>query len=140
MSTTKQTGASNGSSGESGTEQGKTDDPMALELRVEGVSKRESSELIGDFQAFLQSRTEDLKLERRREDPASQDAGTLLVALLTPAMVELGKTAFRDLAKGIADWIARKRVTVVVDGVTLQGSPEDVERILRRLLKERRKH
>jgi hypothetical protein len=135
---TKQTGESNGLPGEqSGLTQGKTTEGVALELRVEAASKRETGQLIGELQAFLQQSTEGVQFERRREDPASQDAGTLLVAVLSPALVELAKVAgpaLKELAKGLADWIRKRRVSVVVDGVSLEGPPEQVESVLRKLL------
>lgn len=103
----------------------------SLEVRVEASSKRESGQLIGELQSFLQQRTADIHFERRREDPASQDAGTMLV------LVELAKVAgpaLKELAKGLADWMNRRRVSVVVDGVSLEGPPEQVEIVLRKLL------
>lgn len=112
-------------------------EPLTLELRVNAASSREAGQLIGELQSFLQQRTEDARFERKREDPGSQDAGTLLVAVLAPAVVELAKVAgpaLKELARGIADWMRKRGVSVVADGVCLEGPPEQVEMLLRDLL------
>lgn len=106
----------------------------SLEIQLDVASKKELGQLIGELQTFLQQNTEGISFERRREDPASQDAGTLLVAALSPAMSELAKAALKELAKGLVDWMHRRRVSIVVDGVSLEGPPEQVESILRKLL------
>jgi hypothetical protein len=109
---------------------------VALELRVEGDSRRETNQLVGDLQAFLQEKTEQIQFERAREDATAMDAGTLLVALV-PVAVELAKVAgpaLKELAKGLADWMRKRNVSVVVNGVSLGGPPDQVEAVLRQLV------
>jgi hypothetical protein len=115
---------------------GKTVDPTALNIRVNGASRKETNQLIGELQAFLQERTEAVQFERQREDPTAMDAGTLLVAVL-PVVVELAKVAgpaLKELAKGISDWMRKRNVSVVVDGIALEGPPDKVEEVLQKLL------
>jgi len=114
---------------------------VVLQLRVKAESRGEIDQLTADLYTFLQSRTEAADFERRRENAGSQDAGTLLVALLTtPVAVQLAKgggRALSELAKGIAEWMRRRNVSVAfsADGVqSVEGPPEQVERILRELL------
>ena len=112
---------------------------VALELRVEGDTRRETNQLIGELQSFLQQETEQIQFERTREDPAAMDAGTLLVAMV-PVAIELAKVAgpaLKELAKGLSDWMRRRNVSVMVNGTWLEGPPDHVEATLRQLLAAR---
>src|SRR5256885_14926257 len=62
---------------------------------------------ISDLQAFLCDRTEHVKLTRAKDNPHSQELGAVLIAVLSaPAIVEL--------AKGIADWMRKRNLTVTI--------------------------
>jgi hypothetical protein len=135
----------------SDTESGDTQDggggegeSLALGLRVQGASKAQIDQLTHELQLFLRERTEDVALERRKDDPRTQDAGALLLAVLAaPAVVEAAKSSTRaltELAKGIAAFIARRnlQVEISVDGAAkVAGRPEQVERIVQELLAAR---
>jgi hypothetical protein len=117
------------------------DGGLALSLRVQGTSKAQVDQLTQELHVFLQQRTEDVQLERRKDDAESQDAGALLVAVLAaPAVVQLAKGsthALTELAKGIADFMRRRNVSVEIsaDGVAkVEGRPDHVERIVHDLL------
>lgn len=112
---------------------------VALELRVEGETRRETNQLVGELQSFLQQKTEQIQFERTREDPTAMDAGTLLVALV-PVAVELTKAAgpaLKELAKGLSDWMRKRHVSVVVNGISLEGPPDQLEALLRQLVAAR---
>lgn len=102
-----------------------------IEFGVRADSRAEESQLLGELQSFLSSRTDSARIERIRTDTASQDPGaTLLISILSAS-------AIVELAKGIADWMRKRHVTVTVsaDGTkSLEGPPEQVEKILRELL------
>jgi hypothetical protein len=105
-------------------------DSVSIHLRVRSVSKAEESRFVNDFEHFLRTRTDGVILERCQEIPGAQDPGMVLVAVFsTPAVV--------SLAKGIADWMQKRNVTVTIspDGKkSLQGPAVHVERVLRAIL------
>jgi len=130
----------------SGMQEGHSGDerPLALGLRVQGASRAQNDQLTQELQLFLQGRTEHVTLERQRDNPDSQDAGGLLLAVLAaPAVVEVAKSsaqALTELAKGIAAFIARRNLSVEIcaDGAArVAGRPEQVERIVHELLAAR---
>lgn len=122
------------------------DGEVAVGLRVQGASKAQIDQMTHELQVLLRQETEedDMTLERRKDDPNSQDAGALLIAVLAaPAVVEATKGAGRaltELAKGIAKFIARWNLEVEVsaDGTAkVAERPDEVERILLELLRQR---
>jgi hypothetical protein len=102
-----------------------------LHLGVRADSRADESQLIGELQSFLLERTDSVRIERIRSNTASQDPGTaLLIAMLS-------SSAVAEIAKGIADWMRKLRVSVTMsaDGTkSLEGPPEQVEKILREIL------
>lgn len=119
---------------------------LALGLRVQGASKVQIDQMTQELQVLLRQETEeqDLTLERAKDDPSSQDAGALLIAVLAaPAVVEAAKGAGRaltELAKGIAKFIARWNVDVEISSAgaaRVAARPEEVERIVLELLRAR---
>jgi hypothetical protein len=99
-------------------------------LRPRSDSMADANRLVADLEEFLRRGTEHVEFERQRESPDTQDLGAILVATLAaPAVVEL--------AKGIADWMRKRNVSVVLStggGTSVEGPPEHVERILRNIL------
>ncbi len=102
-----------------------------IHVGVRASSRAEESQLLGELQSFLLERTDSIRIERIRGNAVSQDPGTaLLIAMLS-------SSAIVELAKGIADWMRKRHVSVTVsaDGAkSLEGPSEHVEKILRELL------
>lgn len=112
----------------------------SLRIHVNAVSSAEANRLAGELEQWLRSCVEDLDLARARENLASQDAGTILVAALSaPAAIALAKGPALELAKGIADWLRKRRASVAigangsikVENVTADNAEEIVLQILR---------
>lgn len=117
---------------------------IALRFAVSGTSSADANRLTTELQQWLKSRIEDIDLARIKEDNESQDAGTVLIATLAaPAVVEFAKGPALELAKGVADWLRKRRATVTIgaDGsVTTENvKADDVERIVVETLKARQK-
>lgn len=107
----------------------------SLRIAVNAANTGEANRLTTELEQWLKGRVEDVQLSRVKEDAESQDAGTVLVAVLAaPAVVELAKGPVLELAKGVADWLRKRRATVTIgaDGsVTTENvSANDVERII----------
>lgn len=84
----------------------------AFRIHLLGKTPAESNELTGDLKQELDRRVSNLRLIRQKENLESQDAGTILIAILAaPAMVELVKGPLNELAKGLADWMRRRNVS-----------------------------
>jgi hypothetical protein len=71
-----------------------------LLLTVAGVTHDEGNFYANDLQDFLVDFDPNLRLEKRRERPDTQDFGSTLVLVL-------GTTAATALASGIASWMRR---------------------------------
>jgi hypothetical protein len=57
----------------------------------------------------------DLDFELEKEDPKTQDAGTILAIVLSAgAVVELAK-AVTELAKGVANYLSREHATITIE-------------------------
>lgn len=81
---------------------------------VEGPDLAERNDGTSDLQDFLAMRS-DIPIRRVKEDMTTQDAGTLLVAVLAaPAVVDLVKGPLTELAKGISDWLRARNGTITV--------------------------
>ncbi|MFL9977609.1 hypothetical protein [Paraburkholderia graminis] len=84
----------------------------SFRIHLLGKTSAEGNELTGDLKQELERRVSNLRLLREKGNPESQDAGTILVAVLAaPAMVELVKGPLNELAKGLADWMRRRNVS-----------------------------
>lgn len=103
-----------------------------LYLGIRAESQAIADQQVADLQAFLTDKVDDIKLERARDKPYTQDLGAILVVVLSaPAIVEL--------AKGIADWMRKRNVMVTLspDGKAhVEGPPEQVHRILLDILRQ----
>ena len=87
----------------------------SLRIAVNAASTGEANRLTAELEQWLKGRVEDLELVRVKENAETQDAGTILVAVLAaPAMVEFAKGPALELAKGIADWLRKRRATVTI--------------------------
>lgn len=110
-----------------------------IQLAVQAETAAEESRLLGELQTFLLRQSEHIQIERSRVNQDTQDPGTVLaVAILSaPAVVEMSR-GIVELAKGIADWMRKRNVTVKISaegGQSFEGPPEQVERIIREVLK-----
>jgi hypothetical protein len=80
----------------------------ALVLSFAGSAADEGNRFAAGLKEFLTDLDPDLRVERRREHPDTQDFGSTLVLVL-------GTTAVNALAHGIASWLRRNsgaRITV----------------------------
>jgi hypothetical protein len=116
----------------------------SLRIAVNAASTGEANRLTTELEQWLKGRVEDIDLVRVKENAETQDAGTILVAVLAaPAMVEFAKGPALELAKGMADWLRKRRATVTIgaDGaVTAENvAADDVERIVLGTLKAQHK-
>ena len=107
----------------------------SLRFTVNADTKGEANRLTTELEQWLKGSVDEVELFRVKDDTESQDAGTILVAVLAaPAIVELAKGPVLELAKGVADWLRKRRATVTIgaDGsVTTENvSADDVERII----------
>lgn len=116
----------------------------SLRIAVNASTTGEANRLTTELEQWLKANVDDLELSRIKDDAESQDAGTALIAVLAaPAVVEFAKGPLLELAKGVADWLRKRRATVSIgaDGsVTTENVPaEDVERIILETLQARQK-
>jgi hypothetical protein len=107
----------------------------SLRIAVNAASTGEANRLTTELEQWLKGRVEDLELTRVKENAETQDAGSILIAVLAaPATVEFAKGPALELAKGLADWLRKRRATVTIgaDGaVTAENvAADDVERIV----------
>jgi len=118
---------------------------MSLKIAVNAASNAEANRLTTELEQWLNSRVDDIKVVRVTENPEAQDAGTaLLVAVLsTPAAIALAKGPALELAKGVADWLRKRRATVNLgpDGSVSDENvdADSAERIILDILKHQNK-
>jgi hypothetical protein len=115
----------------------------SLRIAVNAPNVGEANRLTTELEQWLKGRV-DIQLSRVKDDSESQDAGTVLVAVLAaPAMVEFAKGPALELAKGVADWLRKRRATVTIgaDGAVAAEnvSANDVEKIILSTLQTRAK-
>jgi hypothetical protein len=112
---------------------------LRLRIAIHAPSLAEANRLTTELETLLKQRVEGAIFARERSDPTTQDAGTILIAALSaPAAIAFMKGPAAELAKGIADWLRKRRAkisigrdgSVAVDNV----APDDVERIIRDVL------
>jgi hypothetical protein len=92
------------------------DDLITYTIRFEGMSAADSGRAADSLRRSLRESNPALVGKRVRADPEAMDFGTVLaVSLAAPAVVEL--------AKGIANWLARthsSKVTIIAsDGIAI---------------------
>lgn len=113
----------------------------SVRIEVLGGAAAEADWLTGDLLSHLQARQDVWVLQRTKSDRQTMDAGTVLVAVLAaPAVVALSKEPAKELAKGIAAWMTKRRASISVDGqkVQIDNLPaQDVLRILEQILASR---
>ncbi|MGD7201178.1 hypothetical protein [Ralstonia pseudosolanacearum] len=114
-----------------------------LRIAVNAASAAEANRLATELEQWLKGRVGGIEFTRVKEDSESQDAGSVLVAVLAaPAMIEFAKGPALELAKGVADWLRRRRATLTVgpDGsVTAENvDAASAERIILDILTHQR--
>ena len=89
-------------------------DPVAFQIRFQGASKHEAAEQLLALEtslAALNLPAEEVKIQRVKDDPTTQDVVTTLVLVLgTPALVAIARglgSAIPKLAEGIAKRLAQ---------------------------------
>jgi hypothetical protein len=112
----------------------------SLRIAVNAASNAEANRLTTELEQWLNSRVDDIELVRVKEDSEAQDAGTVLVAVLSaPAVIALAKGPALELAKGVADWLRKRRANVTIGsdgGMTVENvDAETAERIILDVLK-----
>lgn len=115
----------------------------AIRIEVQGATSAERDHLTSELEQELRRRTSGVSFSREKTDAQTQDAGTILVAVLAaPAIVELAKGPLTELAKGLADWMRRKNVDITIgaDGsATITNVRSDkVLEALKQLAKEKK--
>ncbi|WP_156955540.1 hypothetical protein [Polaromonas glacialis] len=113
-----------------------------LSISVKSTSAAEANRLTSDLESFLRSHIVGVTLKRAKVDSTSMDAGTVLIAMLAaPAVVELARGPAMELAKGISDWLRKRKATISIgaDGSVAAENvqPEDVERIITNIFKSK---
>lgn len=99
-------------------------------LTFDGVEPADGNRYASDLRDFLLDLGTDVRVEKHRESPDSQDFGSTLALVL-------GTTAISTLARGIAAWLQRNagaRITlrtakgeVVAEGLDSKDVPRIVE-------------
>jgi hypothetical protein len=117
-------------------------DSTSVQFKVNAISSADGNRLTSELQALLLERAPSLSIHRKKEREDTQDAGTILVAVLAaPAIIELSKGALLELAKGVADWIRKRRVNLIINETSISienAKAEDIERLLHEGLKARK--
>jgi hypothetical protein len=112
----------------------------ALRIKIDAGSAAEANRLTSELEQVLRTATTDVSVTRRKEQGETQDAGTVLIAVLAaPAMVAFAKGPALELARGIADWLRKRNANLTIGpdgGVAVENvRADDVERIIRDALK-----
>lgn len=116
---------------------------MEIELHVGSGSRAEASRLADELHAALRANVPRWVLSRKRTDDAEMDLGTILIAVLSAqSVVQLAKDPAVELAKGIADWMRKRRATLSIgkDGKIVADNirPEDVLPLIKAALDKQR--
>ncbi len=112
---------------------------MELELHVNAESHRKSSKLADELLGMLKSYAPWIEFTRKRVNESDMELGAILIAILSAkSVVELAKDPAKELAKGIAHLLEKRRATITIgaDGEILAENlrPEDVLPVLRLIL------
>jgi hypothetical protein len=107
------------------------------------ASGAEANRLVGELEDWLKFRVDGLTLKREKVDAQTQDLGSVLIAVLAaPSVVALSKGPAVELAKGISDWLRKRRTTISIgaDGSVMAENvkADDVERVILQVLKHMR--
>lgn len=105
---------------------------------VRGETPSERNKLAGELSVLLSQELPLGSIRRVREGTEAMDAGSIIVAILAaPTVVALAKEPAAALARGIADWLSKRRVTIDIGA---NGSirvenvpPTDVVRVLKQI-------
>jgi hypothetical protein len=116
----------------------------SIRITVFGEDTAEANQSANELESWLDDRVEGLSwAERTRENKSTQDLGTVLIALLSaPAAVALAKDPAKELAKGMADWLRKRRgsFSITVKGKEIKIENADtatIERVIRDVLDEK---
>ncbi|MDQ0627122.1 hypothetical protein [Paraburkholderia graminis] len=113
-------------------------DSRAVRIEVFGEDSADANRRTSELADWLGRRTDGIELRREKTDKATQDLGTVLIALLSaPAAVALAKEPATELAKGVADWLRKRRGSVTIGDIKVENAdPETIERIIRIAMKD----
>jgi hypothetical protein len=90
-------------------------------IAFQGVDVATANGLAADLEDFLSESVPDADIERRREDPLTQDFGATLAIIV-------GSAAVTALAKGVASWLARRQdARLVLKSVDIDGQVHEVQ-------------
>jgi hypothetical protein len=107
-----------------------------LSLRINAASMAELDTLTSELQDFLHEHTS-VSIVRTREDHQTMDGGATLVAAI------LATKAVTELAKGLADWMRKRNLTIDIGPsggrIRIEGPPDRVEQALRSILASQKK-
>jgi hypothetical protein len=117
---------------------------MELRLEMHAQTLADANRNTTDLEQLLKRLMPAAAVTRVRSSDQTQDAGTVLVAVLAaPAAVALAKGPALELARGVADWLRKRRVTVTLSAsgqARVENVPaEDAERIILSLLQSQKK-
>lgn len=79
---------------------------LPLNIRAVGTDLAEANRIAGDLEDWLAQETPAINMARIRDNVLDQDFGATLAVIL-------GTTAVTALAKGIANWLARRQDTIL---------------------------
>ena len=78
-------------------------------IKFNGISAAEANRYTSELRNMLLDSTADVTVERRREDPSTQDLGTILVLIL-------GTSSVTAIAKALGDWLKlRNSVSLTIE-------------------------
>lgn len=108
---------------------------------VNGSSEAEANRSAADLTSYLQQTIDDIIVTRKKHSDETMDGGTiLLAAFASPAIVALAKDPAIALAKGVADWLQKRRGTITIGDVKIENVPsKDIERIILAVLQKQSK-
>jgi len=111
---------------------------MTVRIEVLGQDSADADRRTNELEDWLGKRTHGIELQRERTDQSTMNLGTVLIALLsTPAAVALAKDPALELAKGIADWLRKRRGSVTIGDIKVDNAdPKTIERIIRIAMKK----
>jgi hypothetical protein len=105
-----------------------------LAIRFENLSLAEAGSKVARLRNDLLDASSEIEVDVEKEDPTTQDPGTILVLVL-------GTPAILAIAKGIADFLRRERASIVIESdgkVVAKGiRGEDASRIAEVILQRK---
>lgn len=106
-------------------------------ISVMASTAAESNRRAIELLAHLSSVLDDVPVKLAKADDSTMDAGTIVLAIV-PVFLALAKDPAVELAKGIADWMRKRRCDVSVgpEGISISNvRPEDLESVLLKAIK-----